>query len=340
MNPTQAQTALKAINAEATSLRPSALITLFEIDIEQIAVDKGFFIEDTAKKFRFHNSVKLYDTSIYFDVDKNGILREFTALPIAAEGFETNARGTLPTPRLTISTDEDNIPLLALFKNKIRGLGDLVNAKVTRIRTFAKFLDSQNFINNKLPSGFSPDPNREFPRDIYYIDRKTLENKTMLQFELASLFDVEGIKLPGRIISARRCIFNYRGAGCLYEYSKNKTAVHEDGILPTYAPPVATVNGELIIDILRKINPTAKIGVPAQWTRNKSYVLGDSAYLPKNGINYYFVCQLAHTSGSIIPPSSLYWIAEECSKDPKGCKLRYPSGKLPFGGFPGCDRVS
>ena len=55
------------------------------------------------------------------------------------------------------------------IKTAIRDLDDLVGSKVTRIRTFVKYIDSENFFESdgttllsntvKPPKGFDPDPN-------------------------------------------------------------------------------------------------------------------------------------------------------------------------------------
>ena len=44
----------------------------------------------------------------------------------------------------------------------------------------------------------TPDPTAEFPQEIYKIDRKSAENRTVVQFELAAVFDLAGIRAPKR----------------------------------------------------------------------------------------------------------------------------------------------
>ena len=70
---------------------------------------------------------------------------------------------------------------------------DLTGATVTRIRTLARFIDAVNFPSNVNPYG-TPDPTAEFPQEIYKIDRKAAENRETVQFELASVFDLAGIR--------------------------------------------------------------------------------------------------------------------------------------------------
>ena len=44
----------------------------------------------------------------------------------------------------------------------------------------------------------TPDPYAEFPREIYFIDRKTNENREVVSWELAAVFDLVGIRAPKR----------------------------------------------------------------------------------------------------------------------------------------------
>ena len=84
-----------------------------------------------------------------------------------------------------------------LAANSFTAGNDLTGAKVTRIRTMAKFVDAANFSGAINPFG-TPDPNAEFPREVYYIDRKSAENREVVQFELAAVFDMAGIRAPKR----------------------------------------------------------------------------------------------------------------------------------------------
>ena len=44
----------------------------------------------------------------------------------------------------------------------------------------------------------TPDPTAEFPQEIYKIDRKANENREIVEFELAAVFDLAGIRAPKR----------------------------------------------------------------------------------------------------------------------------------------------
>ena len=67
------------------------------------------------------------------------------------------------------------------------------------------------------PSG-AVDPTAEFPRDIYYIARKSAENRNVVEFECAASFDLQNVKAPRRLCINNVCQWTYRSAvGCGYD---------------------------------------------------------------------------------------------------------------------------
>jgi lambda family phage minor tail protein L len=79
----------------------------------------------------------------------------------------------------------------------------------------ARYLDAVNFPGGTNPYG-TPDPTAEFPREIYYIDRKSAENRDVVEFELASAFDLAGVRAPKRQCISSVCQWKYRSAECGY----------------------------------------------------------------------------------------------------------------------------
>ncbi len=335
----QAKSSLKKIQSEISSLTPSTLITLFEIDVSSIAFDSGIFTDSdilnkTISIFRFHNNVKLINTSIYWQNN------EYLAIPIQAIGFEFNSKGTLPVPKLSLSVSDEGIPLLTQLKEKLYQMGDLVGAQVKRRRTFARYLDAQNFIGETGNDAYEPDPLAEFPQDIYFIERKSNENKSLIEYELSSLWDVEGIKLPSRLVISQKCQWTYRGCGCLYEFdSRRVNKIHETSdrsILPLSAPAIANQNNELIKNVIG-----ADITDKGLYNRGYSYQKGDSVYIKKNSVKYYFVAKI--NLPSLSPPNLSQWEQDSCSKIIRGCEIRFGldgaanggiiKGRLPYGGF-------
>ena len=68
------------------------------------------------------------------------------------------------------------------------------------------------------------DPNQHLPDDVWFIDQKIQENKYIIEWELASAFDLNGTQLPFRQVIQNACVWRYRGAECGYvggPYSKD-----------------------------------------------------------------------------------------------------------------------
>ena len=239
-----AQSSFKSVSAELANLNPSAIITFFEIDVTNVMESNNVSnlgVEGDAygvtqnvqdNILRFHNSINVFNSFLKWQGNT------YYPAPIQGEQFETSSRGTLPTPILMIATQGSQHDLMGLLRHQIRKFGDIVGAKVTRIRTFAKYLDVDNFLAvnsegkvspnalqdmatenlGEIPLGFEPDPYAELPRDVYYIERKESENKSILRYQLSSNLDLEGIHIPKRMILANRCMFDYRGPGCWYQH--------------------------------------------------------------------------------------------------------------------------
>jgi phage-related protein len=95
---------------------------------------------------------------------------------------------------------------MGTFMDVIDSLDDLVGGKVTRRRTFGKYLDGEP----------QADTTQEFPIDIYYLERKASENALSITWQLASILDLEGLQLPKRIITQNYCQWRYRSSECGY----------------------------------------------------------------------------------------------------------------------------
>jgi lambda family phage minor tail protein L len=187
--------AVSAVGEELNKLQPSAVIELFELDgtATSVGVDQVY---------RFHSGVNE-------DIDGNIVWNgdTYTRYPIEARGFTYEGNGQLPRPTISISN------ILSLITTLIIDHNDLVGATVTRIRTLKKYLDAANFSDE---TNADADPHAEFPREVYIVDRKVLENRDIVTFELAATFDVAGVKLPRRQIIQNICPWTYKGEGCGY----------------------------------------------------------------------------------------------------------------------------
>ena len=171
----------------------------------------GFNLQKTLQDADAKTVVELFDfelntaqhgeTTVYrFTNTKNELGNDivwqgntYTAIPLKAEGYEASGQGTLPRPSISVSN------LLGTFTTLIAVLPDgLEGCKVTRTRTLSKYLDAVNFTGG---SNSDADPTSYFrPRDIYFIDRKSMENRDIISYEMCSAFDLAGVRLPKRQI--------------------------------------------------------------------------------------------------------------------------------------------
>ena len=172
------------IITDLQKINPSAIIELFTLTTDAT-------LHGSAQTYRFHNG-----TSLNANGDIIWAGNQYLKMPIQAEGFAFQ-KGQLPRPTLTISNALGTITAILLNVNTTTTGNDLTGATVTRIRTLARFLDAVNFPGDINPYG-TPDSTAEFPQEIYKIDRKSAENREVVQFELASVFDLAGIRAPNR----------------------------------------------------------------------------------------------------------------------------------------------
>nr|BAR38667.1 phage minor tail protein L [uncultured Mediterranean phage uvMED]BAR38945.1 phage minor tail protein L [uncultured Mediterranean phage uvMED] len=173
-----------AIVSNLQNTNPSAIIELFTLQLDNS-------LHGATTVYRFHNGSSLKDNG---EIVWAG--NSYQRFPIKAEGFQYG-KGQLPRPTLTVSNALGTITAILLNINTTTAGNDLTGATVTRIRTLARFLDAVNFPSNVNPYG-TPDATAEFPQEIYKIDRKAAENRDLVQFELASVFDLAGIRAPKR----------------------------------------------------------------------------------------------------------------------------------------------
>ena len=171
--------------SELQKINPSNIVELFQLQLDTT-------IHGANTTYYVHNGVSENNNgNLIFDSI------EYTRMPIEADGFEFNGK-QLPRPRLRISN------ILGTFTTILLTLPQgLEGAKVTRIRTLERYIDHINFDSlvsqesSDNPHG-TPDPTATFPDEVYYIDRKSTENRDIIEFELAASFDLNGVRLPKR----------------------------------------------------------------------------------------------------------------------------------------------
>ena len=181
-----------AVFNDLQSINPSAIIELFKLQLSTA-------IHGANTTYRFHSGSNLNaNNKIVWKTE------EYLRFPIKAEGFAFQ-KGQLPRPKLLVSNAGNvgsslaglSISAILLTVNETTPGNDLTGATLTRIRTLAKFIDAVNFPGNTNPLG-TPDPNAEFPQEIYSVDRKSTETRDVVEFELAAPTDLAGVRIPKR----------------------------------------------------------------------------------------------------------------------------------------------
>jgi lambda family phage minor tail protein L len=179
------------LTQESLSLSPTAIVELYILDTTKYA---------GGSLLRFHAGLN----EVYQPIVWQG--NTYLPLPIEAEGFDVSAKGVLPRPKIRVANVD------GLFSAEVRTNNDLVGCTVTRKRTHAKYLDAINF------AGGNPhaDENQHYSDSLWIVEQKTSENKYIIEWELASAFDVQGVKLPFRQVVQNSCTWEYKGSECGY----------------------------------------------------------------------------------------------------------------------------
>ena len=297
------------IISDVNGFEPGELIDLFELDMSTGVA------ASTEPVFRWHAGYNENLQEIVWQGNR------YSAFPIEASGFEWSGKGSLPRPTLTVAN------ITSLLSGVLSSYDDLVGSKITRKRTFAKYLDAYCYTGGYPVGGVcsgesggtpyslsksdcldatkngsagtwrtytastcgicsdsqyttkaacetaskvwtagvwyasaSADDEAYFTDEIWYVDRKAVETRTHIEFELTAAHDVQGVKLPARVITANLCPWKYKGVECGY-----------------------------------------------------------------SGSNYFDIDNNSTNSAGDV-----------CAKNFRACELRFPEGEeMPFGGFPG-----
>jgi len=109
----------------------------------------------------------------------------YYSLPFKLTGITYAGDGTV-NARPTIAISNIN----KFFMAAMLSLGNLVGMKITRWRTFYKYTDN----------GSEPNTNMCYPIDEFLVIKKQPSDNTTLTYELSSVLDRPGIKLPRKLI--------------------------------------------------------------------------------------------------------------------------------------------
>ena len=308
-----------------------ALIELFDITLP-----------DGTTVVRFMNGLDEGVENIYFPQktisNSSYPLHEYVAIPIQIEGLSMASSGTLARPTLTtvnfpslsrshtnnLDGNSDEAVLLDILReNGIVSNRDLLNSVVVYRRTLYKYTYKSN----------NPNPTTapvEFPSARFIIDRVASEDNVLVAFELANPMDIEGVKLPNRVVIGKYCPWKYQGheldkdGGCTWPKDSKGRFYNKDNVL--------------ITDNISSIDT---------YNASTSYTLNTDDTPPirvktiSNGHTQIWRLRRNTPAGRFPDSNPYYWYREDlCGKLISSCKIRFQEEDnkefiLPFGGFPG-----
>ena len=121
-------------------INPGAVIELFTLQLDAT-------LHGSNTIYRFHNGANL---------NANGEVvwagNSYLRFPIECTGFEFTGTGTLPRPTISVSNIFGTLTAIMQDVNQTTVGNDLNGAKLTRIRTLARFLDAANFAPQTVTS--------------------------------------------------------------------------------------------------------------------------------------------------------------------------------------------
>lgn len=185
----------------------SPIVTLFELILPDGA-SRVYFFSGTDSDL---TSVHHYDN--YKDSNGNYNKREYESFPVLMDGIELATDGAPNRPTITIAN------IGTLLNSKINNLKfkDLIGQKVVRRQTLQKYLASAS------DSATTTTAPTELSSSTFVIDRISSENAIGVTFELALVYDLQGVALPNRVIIGKYCSWMYQGfqiygsGGCTWD---------------------------------------------------------------------------------------------------------------------------
>lgn len=204
-----------SFTADLQQLEPGSLVQLIEVDGTDFGMDKVL-------RFHAYNISEAGWQSFAAENLPSIIWQgnEYDPHPYELQGVAVSSEGSQPTPTLSVGNVMNYVTALCLQYD------DMVKAKVRIHITFKKYLDAANWKQG------NPDANPNEERvQLFYINSKTSETRSQVDFELCSPFNLQSLQLPTRQITPV-CTWCMRGwyrsgTGCDYAGSNYFT---KDGV--------------------------------------------------------------------------------------------------------------
>ena len=190
--------------SELNLINPSSIIELYELELtvgKHIATGNP---QSLPTIYRFHSGANMNN---FGEIRYRS--QSYQRVAVKAEGFEKKSSGVITRPTLTFSNlggivrdfSTNTVITMSDFLQAVNSVtpnNDLIDAKFTRKMPLASALDNTNF-NGSNPFG-TPSTDR-MKDEIFVVDRKAVENRQVIQFELVAAHDLENKIIPQRVVT-------------------------------------------------------------------------------------------------------------------------------------------
>jgi len=281
------------IISDVNGLEPGHLIDLFELDMSTGTAASSEPI------FRWHSGYNENLQEIVWQGNR------YSAFPIQAEGFSWTGKGAIPKPSLTVAN------ITSLLSGVINSYDDLVGAKVTRKRTFAKYLDAYCYTGGYPAGGACTGESGGTP---YSLSKSDCLDATK-----------NGSAGTWTVYNSTTCAASNSNTGIWYASAlADDDAYFADEIW--YVDRKAEETRTHIQFELTAAHDVQGVKVPCR------SVIGNLCPWNYKGVE----CGYSGNSYFDINNNSTTSVNDVCAKNFQACELRFPEGEeMPFGGFPG-----
>ncbi len=193
--------------SQTITLNPASRTFKFQVDIKAIGTAIG-------KTFQLSSNKVPYSDGLADTFTATGAWQRFTH-PHTFDGTSATSCAFRIDPAQTSTGGVTGEQILVRYAQVTE------NVAINYIETTSAAIALPNStttyeVRHPLYATSFADPNQYLPDDIWYVEQKIIENRYVIEWELASIFDLQGVMLPYRQVIQDSCPWRYRGTECGY----------------------------------------------------------------------------------------------------------------------------